>query len=506
MRKKGIIQGALILTTANIVTRLLGFFYRIYMSQVIGAEGMGLYQLIVPIYMLIWSISSSGFSTTISKLVSQENAKGQYGNMHRILKQCTATTTVIATVLSILLYLSATEISTLLLKDDRTILSLQILALCFPFMSAGSCIRGYFFGLQESTVPAISQVFEQTVRMAVIYLLSSSLIPKGLEYACAAAVIGMVAGEILSFGYVFISYGYFKKKNHLNKKPSLSSVTTYHMILAMAIPLTLNRVTGSALSTVENILIPQQLQLYGYSQTDAISIFGKLCGMAMPLVMFPSSLLTALSIALVPAISESTAIKNTKRISYTISKSLMFTTIIGIGTAGLFITFPYELGMAIYKQEQIGELLCLLGFICPFLYFQVTLSGILNGLGEQVFIFKNSLISSAINISSIFFLVPLYGIYAFILGWFVSLLVTSYMSIKRVRSRAPIQTHWIQSILKPVISITAPCLIVKLYYSHMNLNGAIPLLICITAIGLLYITFLFQTNCLTKEDIKMLKK
>ena len=85
MHKKAIIKSAIILTSANIITRVLGFFYRIYMSKTIGAEGMGLYQIITPLYLLIWAISSSGLSTTMSKLTAQEKAKGQQGNAEKIL-------------------------------------------------------------------------------------------------------------------------------------------------------------------------------------------------------------------------------------------------------------------------------------------------------------------------------------------------------------------------------------------------------------------------------------
>lgn len=140
MAKKSLITGALILTIANLTTRFIGFFYRVYMSNTIGAEGMGLYQLIMPIYMLAWSITSSGFTTTISKLTAQENARRQYGNMGRVLKQSLCMCLAISLIISVLLYSLSTPIALQVLKDERTLLSLKVLAFCVPFMSAGSCI------------------------------------------------------------------------------------------------------------------------------------------------------------------------------------------------------------------------------------------------------------------------------------------------------------------------------------------------------------------------------
>ncbi len=140
MKTKSIAKGALILTLAGILTRILGFIYRVYMSNTIGSEGMGLYQLIVPIYMLAWSISSSGISTTISKLTAQENALNKYGNINKLLFHSIIISVLIALALSITLYYSAENISVFFLRDTRAILSLKLICFCFPFMAAGTYI------------------------------------------------------------------------------------------------------------------------------------------------------------------------------------------------------------------------------------------------------------------------------------------------------------------------------------------------------------------------------
>ncbi len=128
----------MILTLASLFTRVIGFGYRIWMSNLIGAEGMGLYQLIVPIYGLAWSLSSSGFATTVSKLTAAENAKREYGNMGLILKQSVLISSCIALVLSVGVYFFADYIAIAVLKDARIVTSLKILAVMFPFMAAGA--------------------------------------------------------------------------------------------------------------------------------------------------------------------------------------------------------------------------------------------------------------------------------------------------------------------------------------------------------------------------------
>ncbi len=370
---------------------------------------------------------------------------------------------------------------------------------------AGSCLRGYFYGLQEQTVPAISQVVEQVIRIGAIYILASFFIPKGLEYACSLAVIGISVGEIIAFFYVLYSYGGFKKKNAFNKLPSLKPYAAYGVIFAMAIPLTANRVTGSFLGTVENILIPQKLQAFGLSPSEAMAAFGRLTGMVMPLLMFPSSLLIAIATALVPAVSEAKAIKNEARIKYTVSKSMLFTSIIGIGASALFVTFAHEFGVVVYNQVDIGGTLFLMGFVCPFLYYQVTLSGVLNGLGEQMFIFRNSLLSSVICIVFIYFLIPVYGLNGFIAGWLVSLVVVSFLDIERVIRRTHIKINFNRWIFKPVLSAIACSLVMKLVakkFIYAFFGDAWGLAVAASLLTVLYSFFILAMGVVSFKDIR----
>ncbi len=486
-----IVRSALILTLANIITRLLGFFYRIFMSNTLGAEGMGLYQLISPIYMLVWAFSSAGLSTAVSKLTAEQKASRSYGNIRRLVSVATFTSILLALTAAALVYSLAPYICTYMLKDNRTLLSLKILCVCFPFMAAGSCLRGWFYGIQEAAVPAQCQVLEQCTRMAVVYILSFSMLKKGLEAACAMAVIGMAAGEIISFFYVLIRAVF--RKHHQSTTTITMATLSYSkaglMLFALAMPLTLNRMTGTMLSGAENFLIPSRLQLFGLSRSDSVALYGQLCGMAMPLIMFPSSLLTSLATALMPAVSQANAEGNTNALSSAVEKSLTFTAVIGIGTAGLFLTLPYELGSVIYNQADIGYMLRLLGLICPFIYLQVTLSGILNGLGKQLFIFVVNLLSSIFNIGFIWLFVPQYGIEAYIFGWFISTVTTSAISLTLVSGCINLRLYFNNILLKPIAAIALACISLRFFTDCKGITLFSPsaLIASIILLGSLYI-------------------
>ncbi|MDR1704511.1 MAG: oligosaccharide flippase family protein, partial [Clostridiales bacterium] len=307
-RSSSIVKGAVILTAAGLITRVLGFAYRIYMSKTIGAEGMGLYQLIMPLYHLAWSISCSGITTTVSKIVAAENGKKQFGNMGRAARLAMGLTAALGLVSACAMFFGAEALGTAMFNDPRTVMSIKILALAVPFMAVGSAARGYFTGLSHMQVPAISQVLEQFVRMGAVFLLAQSMIPRGLEYACAAAVIGIVAGEIVACLFVIYNYNTNRMKWAFNSRvPDTAVKAMLASIVAMALPLTLNRVTGSLLSALENLLIPRSLQLFGMTQDGAIAAFGKVTGMAMPLVFFPSAFLMSLSTSIVPAVAQAVA-------------------------------------------------------------------------------------------------------------------------------------------------------------------------------------------------------
>jgi len=508
INRKRILTGALILTLAGVATRILGFAYRIYMSNLIGAEGMGLYQLIMPVYALAWSISCAGFNTTVSKLIAQERARGEYGNMSRMLRQSVAITTVLGILLSIMLYFGAEFLAVHFFGDMRTLLPLQILSFAFPFMAAGTCMRGYFIGLQEAKIPAINQVLEQIVRMTIVYLLAARFVPMGLEYAAAVALGAIVAEEVFSCLFVFGAYKIKRRKRNKPIVPTLSKMQTLTLIMCMALPLTGNRVAGSLLSAWENVLIPQRLQIFGLSASDAISEFGRITGMAMPLIFFPTAVLTALSVTLVPAVSEAVAAKDLRGVSTIASKSLLFASITGMGAAALFLFFSHELGMAIYNQP-IGLMLKLLGIMCPFIYMQIVISGVLNGLGCQMFIFRNSLISSAISIGFIYVFVPRFGLTGYIFGWLVSLLVVIALGLYKVREYMPLDMEFSKWMLKPLLAAMAAGLTARLLANRILLDLAglrIGLVLSIGMLGVIYLCGVVFTGCITREELQRLHR
>lgn len=501
MSKRSIIKGAAILTAANLITRIMGFFNRIYMSNAIGTTGMALYQLVMPIYILSWSITSSGFSTTISRITAKENAKRHYGNISKTVTIAICICMIISFIVSFAMYFGSDFIAVNIIKDSRTAVSLKILAFAVPFMASGSCIRGYFIGMQQQGVPALSQVLEQTIRIIVIAVLAPMLTQKGLEYACAAAITGVLLGEAFACLFVVISYkGFAKKAKYTTHADDMSSAQCAAIIMSMAIPLSATRISSSLLSAYENILIPQKLMMAGQSVDDAMIVFGNLTGMALPLIQLPSSFLMAISTTLVPALSATQATGSVARSAYVADKSIKFTTISGLCFTGVFMLFPHEICRIIYSNGDIGDILVKLAVICPFLYLHITLSGILNGLGCHSLIFKLSLLTSSINLSFIYFLMPKMGIDAFIIGMTISLITAVSISIHNINKIINLNFSFLRNFFVPLLCTLVSLFAVRFIMLGKNLNVH-TVLLYIALFCVIYSALLLASGVVSKSDI-----
>jgi stage V sporulation protein B len=262
------------------------------------------------------------------------------------------------------------------------------------------------------------------------------------------------------------------------------------------------------LAAFENTLIPQRLQAYGLSPGEAMSAYGRITGMALPLIYFPSAFLVSLAISLVPAVSEARAVKNHGHIHRTVSRSLLFCAVIGFCAAGIFVAFARELGLVIYRQNLAG-MLTVLGVMCPLLYTQMVLSGVLNGLGFQMFIFQNSLIASAISIACVYFFVPRWGVNGFIFGWFLSLAVVCVLEMDKLRGAMDLRLQFANWLLKPLLAAAAAGLALRPLAARLllpRLGGPVGLAVAVAAFVALYLALTALTGCLSKEDFQGLRE
>ncbi len=389
---------------------------------------MGLVQLANPVYAFIILTLTSGVSITVSSMTAREKAHGNQRGALRICKTAFLLLLLIGGLCGLALFLSADFVSVHLLHDPRTKLSLMMLAPCIPAVAAASALKGYFYGMSKMTPTAISQIVEQVVRIGCIFLLAPLIAGQNLEWACALTLISAAFGETANLGVVAIAF-YRECKMPGSELPGFSRRRAAKDVLACALPISLHRCLVSILGIVESVMLPARLLSGGLNYTASIETLGRISGMCMPLISFPTLVTSALATTLVPAVSAAMAKENYQLANRRISRSIRLSCIMGFLCFALFYTFGHEIGAICYGGEPVGPLLTQLSHCCILMYVQQTMNGILNGLNKQTYSLISTLVGYAIRIAALWFFVPVYGVTAYIWGDLAGMAVMVLMNL-----------------------------------------------------------------------------
>ena len=382
MSKQNFIKGTFILTCTGLASRVIGFFYRIFLSHSIGAQGLGLYQLMVPLQNLVLALTTSGIQTALNRLIASQTALKH----HREAKNIFCTGLLTAFSLSVgaswILYTNSDFFAGQILKQPLTEPLLQILSFSFPLSAIHSCINSYYFARKKAGIPS------------------------GLL---------MIAAEFSGEQYSFFHASRFTAR--------------LREICHTSFPLTLNRVLLTLLGSIEVVLIPQRLQLYGLSPSDSLGIYGVFTGMALPLILFPSTVTNSASVMLMPSVAEMQALGFRKRIRHITGKACTGCILLGAFCAAGFFLFGPFLGNFLFHSPTAGVYIRTMAFICPFLYMNTALVSILHGLGKNVRSLLHNAAGILVRISFVLFAVPAMGIRGYLYGILISEILLSFLHI-----------------------------------------------------------------------------
>ena len=431
MSKNAIIKGTFILTATGFLTRFIGFFFRSFLSHTFGEEQMGLYQLIFPIYALCFSLSSAGIETALSRCVAQKISLGKKKEADCILYQAITISLSLSLTLVLIVRKYAAFLSIYILGDLRCENLLRTLAFALPFSSIHNCICGYYLGQKKTKIPALSQLIEQTIRVATVYIVYQIMLRNNSPASIWIAVLGLVVGELVSALYCA---RYFISRKHLKPTPTIIYQNRHLSkdLLGLALPLTSSRILMNLFVSIESISIPLCLQKYGYTNSEALSTYGVLTGMALPCILFPTALTNSVSTMLLPTVAEIQAEDDLLRLKKLIRRVIFFGfglgTICGIG----FLLLGAFAGKLLFGSTLAGDFIRTLAWICPFLYMNTTLLSILNGLGKANSSFANNLCGLAIRISGVWFGIGIFGMNGYLWGLLISQLLVSLLSISQL--------------------------------------------------------------------------
>ena len=422
-----LVTGTVILTLTGLLSRFIGFFYRIFLSNAFGAEGMGIYQLIAPVLALSFALTASGIQTAISKYVASETSTHDYHTSFRTLWAGFLMAMALSLACALGIYLYADGIAVAFLMERRTAPLLRIIALSIPMATVHSCINGYFYGIRRTAIPAFSQLAEQVFRVGSVYLIYYFFRQHDMQPTISFAVAGLVIGESASMIVSVVAI--LARAHHVfpardRRLPGAPALSSYQRIcgrlLQLAVPLSANRLVLNLLQSIEAIYIPNKLMAYGLNNADALGVYGVLTGMSLPLILFPSAITNSISVLLLPIVSEADASGNTGAVKRAIVTSIRYCLLLGFGCTALFLLLGRPAGRLLFHSELAGSFILTLSFICPFMYIASTLGSILNGLGKTAQTFLYSVVSLLLRLLFVFIAIPHYGIKGYLWGMLAS--------------------------------------------------------------------------------------
>jgi stage V sporulation protein B len=410
MTKQSFIRGTMILLAAGILNRILGFIPRITLPRVIGAEGIGIYQMGWPFLSVILTIITGGIPIAIAKLIAEAETERNESRIRSILRISLAITVGLSIVFTIVCVAGASWITSHLLTDSRVYYTFLCMSPMIPIIGVSAVYRGYFQGRQNMIPTATSQIMETLIRIVMVLVCSYVMIPYGIEYAAAGAMVGVLAGEIGGLAVLAIHFKYDKKSSpkipvaQIGTTKTNGRLANFRRIMRISIPITGSKLIGASSYLFESILIAQSLAIAGIATSLATAQYGALQGMIIPIILLPSALTMSLSVSLVPSLSEAAARKDMKTIHARLHQSLKLALVTGAPFAVIMFVLAEPICRYMYNQPDVGVMLKMMAPIAIFIYFQAPLQSTLQALNKPGSALINTLIGSTVKLILIYWL------------------------------------------------------------------------------------------------------
>ncbi|WP_409341622.1 stage V sporulation protein B [Paenibacillus sp. MBLB4367] len=405
--KQSFITGTVILLLAGVVNRILGFVPRIALPRVIGPEGVGIYQLGYPFLIFIITIITGGIPLAVAKLVAEADSEGDEARVRRIFKLSLTLSAGLGLFFTIISMLSARFITSHLMTDPRVYYTFLCMSPIILLVSVSAVIRGYFQGRQNMIPTASSQVSETVVRIFGMLLFAYWLLPYGIEFAAAGAMIGVTVGELCGMAVILLHY-YFSRNAYKAKSgqqtpsapktPGFSQESLMKRLFRIALPVTASRLVGSTSYLLESIFIAQSLAVAGIAAAVATAQYGTLQGMIIPVLLLPSALTYSLSVSLIPSLSEAAAHNDLKTIHKRMHQSIRLALVTGAPFAVMMYVLADPVCYYLYKNTEIGSMLRMMAPIALFIYVQAPLQAALQALDKPGTALVNTFIGSAVKL------------------------------------------------------------------------------------------------------------
>ncbi len=403
------LRGAMILTLAGLMVKVIGSVNRILLSRLLGGEGIGLYQMAYPVYLLLLSVSAAGIPVAISIIVSEYLAQKDYAGVRQVFTVSLRLMVFIGALLAVFLVLAAGMLMDMgIIQDGRAYYALIALSPSVFFSTVLASFRGYFQGHQLMTPPALSQIIEQFIRVVTMLIMAYTLLPYGLEYAAAGAAFGAVPGSVIGLIVLGGFYRYYRhlwssreEKEQVKTNSLFKSSKLIKRLLLLALPVSCANILVPVTGSIDALLVPACLIDSGFSVAQATTQFGYLAGMAQPLLLMATIPTMSLATSLVPAVSEAITLKKWQLIEQKSAVSMKVCCLITIPAAIGMYVLAKPISLLLYGTSAAAVAIMHTAPAIWFLGIQQITTGLLQGIGQTSLPMMNMLLGIAAKLIAV---------------------------------------------------------------------------------------------------------
>ena len=471
MRQKSklfLINGT-ILTSTSLLMKFAALIFNIYISNQIGSEAVGVFSLVMAVYLFFITVATSGLNIAVTVIVSEKFALNKNQQAIKAIRTCIFFSLLLGIAAGGLILLFSNFITSKCLHNMVSSRPLFYIAIGLPFIAMSSCISSYFTTIRKAYKNAISQVFEFTIKMFATIILLKINISNGVEAICISLILADVISEVCSFTLIFILYIIDIR---LKKLEDVRSFGQRFNILKIAFPVAVTSYIRSGLSTLKQLIIPTQLEKSGISCSRALSQYGMINGMVLPVITFPTVLTDSYSMLLIPEFSTYVAQKNYKAINYIANKIFKITCAFTMCICSIFFIFSNDLGLAIYNNIEIGYYFKIFTPFIFFMYMDHIIDCILKGLNKQFGVMCCNILDLSITTCFIYFLLPVLGIKGYVLSIFFSEVLNFCISLFQLFKYSRIKPNLIDWIVVPLFCSFVGFFVVNIWrFNFVGLVG-----------------------------------
>ncbi|MCR4962436.1 MAG: polysaccharide biosynthesis protein [Firmicutes bacterium] len=448
--EKSLWWGTFWMLVSNIAVKGLGFFYRVVMVRLLGAEGMGLIEMVTPLYAFLLVLAGLGIQPALSQKIAQNDA-AHLDYLHTGRQIMLAA----GVVLTVLAYLLCEEIVAVFAPDPRIYLCFRTLLPAVPIVSIASAYRGWFQGRRQIAAIGGSQTAEQMIRVLCGVYLTKLMLDLPLSQAVSAASLATVCGELGGFLLLLLL---FWRQNHGSEcRRGRFSPAMAKELLRYGLPVTAGRLVNSGILMAQAFLIPWALQKAGWDMRGATEIYGRFSGVAMTLLHLPGVFTAALSVAVLPAVAETLRPSAKDLLQKRICQSLSATVIFTLPGMAILYLYAGELTAWIFDTPLAAPILRVLAAGGVFWYIQVTLLSILQGMGAAKQVLYGNILSGALLLlgAVLFTPLPQFGILGAALAADCAWCGGAIFNAWRIQALGKLRIPWDKIVQAPALSLAA---------------------------------------------------